>query len=341
MAINAGIRRSLPGDNMIIKEPDDKGTQIAQLEQLLQHPKADAATKKRIEQEIRNIRAGMKGESEAAYEMKVYLSESKNTMVIHDLRIEHNGLVAQIDHLLVNRFLDFLVCESKNFSEGVSINEHGEFNAFFHSKPYGVPSPIEQNKRHIAVLQKLLASGAVDMPRRLGFALTPALESYVLVSKGARITRPKNVFPGLEAVMKNDQFMKALDSRNEGRGTLALAKLISSETLEALANQIAALHKPGSFDFAAKFGLPSGIAPINPIAKSVQSELAAPKLAMQAKAVEAPVAPVGADGGQVQKPKLVCHACSTAVTYAVGKFCWMNKPKFGGNVFCMDCQKIV
>ena len=326
---------------MIIKEPDDKGAQIAQLELLLQHPKADASTKKRIEQEIRNIRAGMKGESEAAYEMKVYLSESKNTMVIHDLRIEHNGVVAQIDHLLVNRFLDFLVCESKNFSEGVSINEHGEFNAFFHSKPYGVPSPIEQNMRHIAVLQKLLASGAVDMPRRLGFALTPELASYVLVSKGARITRPKNAFPGLDAVMKNDQFMKALDSRNEDRSTLALAKLISSETLEALAHQIAALHKPGSFDFAAKFGLPTGIAPINPIAKSVQTVQAAPKPVAQTKAAEPAAASVGSEGGQGQKAKLVCHACSAAVTYAVGKFCWMNKPKFGGNVYCMECQKKV
>ena len=41
------------------------------------------------------------------------------------------------------------------------------------------------------------------------------------------------------------------------------------------------------------------------------------------------------------KQKLVCHSCGTAVGYNVAKFCWFNKPKFGGNIYCMDCQKTV
>ena len=45
--------------------------------------------------------------------------------VIHDLRIECEGRVAQIDHLLIGRFLDIWVCETKNFSEGIAINEQG------------------------------------------------------------------------------------------------------------------------------------------------------------------------------------------------------------------------
>ena len=43
------------------------------------------------------------------------------------IRIDHRGRVAQIDHLLINRFLDIFVLESKNYYYGVKISEGGEF----------------------------------------------------------------------------------------------------------------------------------------------------------------------------------------------------------------------
>ncbi len=48
---------------MIIKEADDKGPQIAALQTLAARPDANAETRKRIEQEIRNIQAGVRGEA--------------------------------------------------------------------------------------------------------------------------------------------------------------------------------------------------------------------------------------------------------------------------------------
>ena len=62
-----------------------------------------------IKKEIRNIQAGIRGENEASYEMKVHYGESKNWMVINDLRIEHGDLAAQIDHLLINRFMEMYI----------------------------------------------------------------------------------------------------------------------------------------------------------------------------------------------------------------------------------------
>jgi len=96
---------------MIIKNAEDKKGQIEALQTLLAHPDADASTRKRVEREILNIKAGARGEEEAAYEMKVHWGESKNWMIIHDLRIEHGGLVAQIDHLLINRFMEMWVAK--------------------------------------------------------------------------------------------------------------------------------------------------------------------------------------------------------------------------------------
>lgn len=324
---------------MIIKEADDKAGDIETLQALLTHPAAQADTRKRIEQEIRNIKAGVRGEQEAAYEMKVHYGNSRNWAVLHDLRIEHGGLVAQIDHLVVNRFLEMWVCESKHFSEGVAINEHGEFAAFFNSKPYGVPSPIEQNAKHILILQRLCDSGAVELPKRLGFTLEPDLKGLVLVSKKARIGRPKSKVEGIECVIKNDQFVKTVDKDIEGNGILSLRKVVGSDTLEEIARQIAALHRPASFDWAARFGLTAAAAAPAPKPAAPVPQATQPRPAD--KPAPAPDPSQAAAEADKPKSKLACHSCGDAVSYSVAKFCWFNKPKFGGNVFCMDCQKKV
>ena len=44
---------------------------------------------------------------------------------------------------------------------------------------------------------------------------------------------------------------------------------------------------------------------------------------------------------QKVKQKLICHSCAEPVPYNVAKFCWFNKPKFGGNLYCIECQKKV
>jgi len=325
---------------MIIKEADDKKPQIAALQALATRPDCNADARKRIEQEIRNIQAGIRGEEEAAYEIKVHYGESRNWAVIHDLRVEFSDLVAQIDHLVINRWLDVWVCESKHFSEGVAINEHGEFAAFFGGKPYGVPSPIEQNAKHILILRRLFESGAVNLPKRLGFTIKPDLKSLVLVSKKARITRPKTKIDGIDCVIKNDQFFKAVDKAADENSILLAAKIIGSDTLKDVARQIAGLHKPIQFNWAAKFGLlaVASVQAAPPAAKAIlqaaQPRPAAPAPIPMPEAAKAPPADEAKP-----KQKLVCHSCGESVAYNVAKFCWFNKPKFGGSIFCMECQK--
>ncbi len=326
---------------MIIKPADDKQPQKSVLQNLLNHPAADATTRKRIEQELRNIQAGIRGEDEAAYEMKVHYGDSVNWMIIHDLRIEHGGLVAQIDHLLMNRWLEMWVCESKHFSEGVAVNEYGEFAAFFGSKPYGVPSPIEQNNRHILILKRLFESGAVKLPTRLGFTIKPDLKSLVLVSKGARISRPKAKIDGLDAIIKNDMLFKTIDKSVDDSNPLVMAKIVGRDTLENLAREIAKLHKPIAFNWHAKFDLaeqPMQAAPVAAPVRPAVVQAAAP--VQPVKAAPTPQAAEAAEEPKA-KQKLICNSCGEAVPYNVAKFCWFNKPKFGGNLYCIECQKKV
>ncbi|CAN5311276.1 hypothetical protein BH11PSE9_BH11PSE9_06680 [soil metagenome] len=244
---------------MLIKPGDDRTADLEILEKLSKHPKASARTRQNIEQEMRQIRAGVRGEEEAAYEIEFHHRASQRWAVIHDLRIEYQGRVAQIDHLLINRVLDIWVCESKHFSEGIAINEHGEFNAFYQGRAYGVPSPIEQNRKHMAVLQALLDSSIVSLPTRLGMSIRSTLHSAVLVSKRSRITRPKAKVAGIESIVKNDQFRemieRRIDEESVTKSLLTSVKFISAETLEEFATQISKLHRPKRFDWAAKFGL--------------------------------------------------------------------------------------
>lgn len=325
---------------MIVKPADGRTNDLETLRGLLAI--ADPPTARRIEQEIRQIKAGIRGEEEAAYEMRVHWGDHPGRMILHDLRIEYEGLVAQIDHLMIDRFLDVWVCESKHFAEGVSINEHGEFTAFFGSKPYGVPSPIEQNTKHIAILGRFLNSGAVKLPTRLGFSIKPKLRSLVLVSKGARITRPKAKVPGLDVLIKNDQMFQTVGKAIDESSPLALAKVVSPQTLQELAMDIARHHKPISFNWAAKFGVMQARA-CNVATNAGQAVQRPPQSPMAAAtlATASPIKPADEPQPDGDKPvrEYRCHACATVVELKVARFCWFNKPKFGGNVYCMDCQK--
>ncbi|MDD5391070.1 MAG: nuclease-related domain-containing protein [Gallionellaceae bacterium] len=89
---------------MILKPFRSKDGVVAELEALL--ASAPAPIKPKIEQEIRLVRAGNKGEQESAYFIDFENAAHKNRVVLHDLRFEVNGRVAQIDHLMINRLLD-------------------------------------------------------------------------------------------------------------------------------------------------------------------------------------------------------------------------------------------
>src|SRR3546814_12863006 len=109
---------------MLIKSADDQGVELQALEQRAAGNGPDAA---RAAKELRNRRAGLKGERDSAYLIDFDYASSPNWAVIHDLRLEHGGRTAQIDHLLINRWMDVYVLETKHFHAGIKITEDGEF----------------------------------------------------------------------------------------------------------------------------------------------------------------------------------------------------------------------
>lgn len=328
---------------MLIKSADSKA-----LESLLTHPEATKEKQKLIEQQIRNIRAGVKGEYEASYEIDFHMEDSKNWAIIHDLRITVGGNVAQLDHVIINRLLDIYVCESKHFSEGVAINESGEFTAFYKSKPYGVPSPISQNERHTLVIRDFFKTYSRLLPTRLGFAIQPNPTGIVLVSKNARISRPKTKVRGIDSVIKTDNVREWIEKDFDKSSTLSIVKVISSETLREFATAFAAKHTPIEFDWHAKFGLRKDIPVVDvpPAEASVEptkipvtpSRAQMLPVETQVEAKSETVQDDVPEKAPKEKKKLICMKCDVAIEFKVARFCWLNKRRFGGNAYCQECQ---
>ena len=238
---------------MILKQLDNKTNYLRQLEELSRV--AGKEQKKHIERDLRMLSAGAKGEEEAAYLINFDYSASDRMAVIHDLRIEVGGRVAQIDHLLIHRTLNVFVLESKHFHTGVKISDDGEFLMWnqYRRTYEGMASPLEQNERHIEVLKD--AFGIINMPTRVGMRLSPVFHSYVLVSQNARIKRPKEF--DTSKIIKADMLSTTIESQFDRAGFFdvlgSASRMVSKETLQDIAGQLIALHKPTPLDFAAKY----------------------------------------------------------------------------------------
>jgi len=246
---------------MLIKKADDRAA-VAELEAL--QTCAKSTGRRRIEEELRAVRAGVKGERDSAYLIDFAFERSEDMAVIHDLRLEFDGRVAQIDHLLIHRSLQCFVLETKHFHAGLKITEAGEFLRATDRKGgfEGMPSPLAQNERHVAVLRDVF--GRLTLPQGPDGPLSPVLHAFVLVSPHAWIDRPERF--DTRAVIKADLLPGAVRTLLDA----APSSTIGREDLESLARQVAALHRPIAFDYRRKFGLSEDsarprLAPMDPV----------------------------------------------------------------------------
>jgi len=289
---------------MIIKRADNREADIQELQRLLG---CQISAKQRflIEREIKCIGSGVRGEESSAYYIDFRYHDSQNWAVIHDLRLELNGFVAQIDHLLLNRCLDVYVLESKNYYYGIKISPEGEFLVWNGKSYVGIESPVEQNKRHISLLETVVAQRGL-LPTRLGITMPAAFHNYVLVAPNSRIDRPAAGKFDTSMIIKADALVESISKRVDAMGvvgTLATAaKMVSTETIETFARSLARLHRPGKINYAEKFGV------------TIQDVKPAPK-----------EQPAGPESGNETRSKGVCEACGEA--------------KFAGKILCQTCQK--
>ena len=88
---------------MLIKAADDKSKRLALLQDLQQSLMLDARQKEWLRDELRRCKAGWEGEREAAFQLDGNYKDSQNNVLLHDLRSEIDGEVAQIDNIVLAR----------------------------------------------------------------------------------------------------------------------------------------------------------------------------------------------------------------------------------------------
>ncbi|MBW4049277.1 MAG: NERD domain-containing protein [Proteobacteria bacterium] len=260
---------------------------------------------KRAAKDLSIRKAGIKGESESAYLIDFHFAASPNWAVIHDLRVEHNGRVAQVDHLLINRWMECYVLESKHFHAGIKITEDGEFMRWNDYKRTfeGLPSPLLQNERHIAVLRDLMSS--LELPTRLGMRINFAFQTLVLVSPGARIDRPAKF--DSSRVIKADQIKQTIwrdiDKENALLGFVkTAAKIVSGDTVRDVAQQLANRHRPAQWPVpqAPASVTVAAARPASPVAALQPTERATPRVREE---------PGSADAGSAALAGPHCKSC--------------------------------
>lgn len=315
---------------MLLKEADDKTKRLQLLEELQQTTVLGLREREWVQKEMIRTRKGIEGERSAAHYLNNFLASSPHSVLMHDLRFEVNGEIAQIDHMLLTRVAGILLFETKNFSGNLSINPHGEFSVAYGAQQFGIPSPIEQSCRHENVLRKLLVE--LEITSRIGGRME--FHHLVLVDPKATISRPPNKAFDTSMVIKADQFPewhRRFANRDISvlEAFKGLANIRGADTVRLWGEKLLQQHKPADLlalpDFIiAKF-------------KTASALTSTPAQGLVPEKTRLKPAPSHA-ASETRVRKLVCAHCGSKISYPEGKFCWSNERRFGGTQYCREHQ---
>lgn len=325
---------------MLLKSADEKSKRVALLEELQQSQLLDAFQKKWLREELMRFTKGLQGERDSAHYLDNYFKSGESHVVLHDLRFIVDGETAQIDHLIMNRMSHMYLLETKNYACNLAINDYGEFTAEYGNARFGIPSPMEQSRRHERVLARLLERLEI-----VGRTQTlPDFHHVVMLHPKATITRPSANVLDTSDVIKADQFPSWHQSFVSKIGVGGVFKaglnMRSLDTIKEWGEKLMRQHRPADL-----LALPDFMRPREP------AKVAAPsptKYVQNIEGIELPIQPAGnaqlrpiAAGKSPEEPpakKLICAHCGVKISYPEGKFCWNNEKRFGGLQYCREHQ---
>lgn len=325
---------------MLLKSADDKSPRLALMENLLRQGNLSPSQHKWASLELMRLRKGIEGERQAAHYLDNYFKDGQNHVILHDLRFEVDGETAQIDHLVFNRGSGIYLIETKNYAGNLVINEQGEFTVDYDGERFGIPSPIEQSRRHERVLTKLM--DRLGLNARIG---ERDFYHVVLLHPKAQIVRPAAKSFDTSMVIKADQFptwhQKFVD-KTFGVGMLVkvLANMRSLETITEWAEKLLRQHRP-----ADQLTLPPFMesrtanqqnSPVTPFVASPVPDQVTHSSVVSSSTVVTPTRSQAMDHPLAKK--LICVTCGGKISFPEGKFCWNNAKRFGGLQYCREHQ---
>lgn len=347
---------------MLVKSADDKTERLHFLQSLRHLPLSDVQ-RYQLENDIYTLESGMQGEQHAAYYLDHAFAHHEGVALIHDLRLKHNDQVAQIDHLTINRMGMFCLLETKHFNGRLKINAQGEFSVQYRHTTQGIPSPLEQSRRHEKILQYWLQ--ALDIHARIGQELH--FSHAVLCNPKQEIERPPQEVFDSSAVMKYDMYVtwcRQMDRRLLGSVTglmSAMLRMRSAQTVHDWARALVRQHcpddpcrlppyipaqmmaRPSTRPVTvAREGGPSGTpcAPAKPATPAPATRAPAPSPQTRPVPRAAPAPGPATAQPAAQRPRYFCAHCKNTISTAQARFCWSHSERFQGRAYCLQHQAL-
>lgn len=249
---------------VFLKNDSEAERQLAVLQEL--RKTAIGELSDQLNEEIRQVDAGIFGEKTVRYE----LANSHIPMfVLHDLYLEHEGLTAQIDYLIITRKHQFVV-ECKNLYGNIEINSAGDFTRTVtygrRTKKEGIYSPITQNRRHLELIKKIRATEKGNIIAKALFEkyFYENYRSIVVLSNPKTILYDRYAKKEVrEQVIKADQlaqYIRKIDADPKAEAT-------SEKNMEDLAQFFLSIHKEPKINYTEKFRTTIATADITPPVK--------------------------------------------------------------------------
>ena len=233
---------------VVLKEGSAAEEQLRQMEDAkgTLSPRAEA----RLEKDLRLVRAGIDGERHILYELK---NSHMDMFILQDLFLEHEGLTAQIDFLVITPQRNFVI-ECKNLVGNIEINSRGDFiRTFEGGKKEGIYSPVTQNHRHLELIKALRKAGRSTVANLVaGSSTDDAYRSLVVLANPKTILNDRYAKRDVKAqVIRADQLIETIKRINNEKGP-GRDKTFRSVTQDC-AEWFLAQHKPREIDYLAKY----------------------------------------------------------------------------------------
>jgi hypothetical protein len=253
---------------IFIKEFEKENLQLKNLIELSE--KVVSEKKVLIDRDILFLKQGMEGEQNVSFELK---NSFIPMLVLHDIRIEYDDYVAQMDFILITHKFIF-VLETKKLNGDIEITYDGDFIRYFKNnagkviKKEGIYSPISQNTRHVTILKEMLT--------KCGLIKNFPIKSAVIIANPKTIlNKTKCPKPIQTQLYKYDQLTNLLKKELD---KLKEEMPYREKQMFEIAEFLMANHKPIIFDNMAKYSLTEADfvvnrQPIPPISQAAQKPL--------------------------------------------------------------------
>ncbi len=287
---------------MIIKKRDASKTRIAYLENY-EAPGMDSIQRQGLKQAAARLRADSTSDN-ACSQIDSYFSESKDWLVIHDLRIQHANRILQINHLLISNACEFYIVDSRYLKNGLTLSANGQCWVQSNTQKKSIASPLKKLNRDIRMLRDIIEN-ADQLPRFLGISPTINIQGYILTNPAQKIQRPPSSAIDTSAVIASDMLFATVWEKRQKRHSWMGSKIntIDSATLHKLTQALLSMHSP----------------------------------AVTTKLMTANLSNVEHLQHQEQDTAH-CAQCGTPVSIYVRDQCFRHMSVYRGQVLCIPCQ---